>query len=369
MATVHRRDWLKQSSLAFAGLSFTAPLSLLAAEKTTHHFSNGPIKLTANENPYGPSPMARKAMADAILSSNRYTWDVTTQLREKIGAMYGFNQDYVVMGAGSSEILGVVAQLASLQRGNAISADPTFSIWATAAERLGIQINRVPLTAEKKNDLRTMLSKLNSETRLFYICNPNNPTGTILPSAVIRDAALEASKQCYVLLDEAYLEYTDEPSLASLVKENKNIIVAKTFSKIYGLAGARVGYAIAHPDTIRQMTSLQPWSNAGTSAVSLAAALASLDDKSFLANSKKWNREASDFTEKELRSIGFSVIPSNTNFIYYSLGNFSGNWPELLKTKNILTGRIVESNGQWTRTTIGTMDEMKQFVQAAKAIV
>lgn len=369
MGTLHRRDWLKQSSIAFAGLSLMAPISSLAAEKINFGFADGPIKLTSNENPYGPSPLARKAMADAILSSNRYPWDVTTLLREKIGGMYGFDKEYVVMGAGSSEILGLVAQLASLQRGNAISADPTFSIWAVAAERLGLQINRVPLTAEKKHDLRSMLSRLNNETRLFYICNPNNPTGTILPTTEIREAAIEASKQCYVLLDEAYLEYTKEPSLANLVKENKNIIVAKTFSKIYGLAGARIGYAIAHPDTIKRMTSLQPWSNAGTSAVSLAAALASLDDKTFLANSKKWNREAGDFTQKELRSIGFTVIPSNTNFIYYSIGNFNGNWPELLKAKNILTGRIVEQSGQWTRTTIGTMDEMKQFIQAAKTII
>jgi histidinol-phosphate aminotransferase len=369
MATLHRRDWLKQSSLAFAGFSLTLPASLLAAEKTTRYGSTGQIKLSANESPYGPSLLARKAMSEAIINSNRYPWDVTTQLREKIAAMYGFDKEFVVMGAGSSDILGVVTQLASLQKGNAISADPTFSTWATAAERLGLQIIRVPLTADKRHDLRTMLSRLNSNTRLFYICNPNNPTGTLLPSAEIRDVALEASKQCLVLLDEAYLEYTSESSLAGLVSENKNIIVVKTFSKIYGLAGARIGYAIAHPDTINRMTALQPWSNAGTSAVSLAAALASLDDETFLANSKKWNREANDFTEKELQSIGLSVIPSHTNFIYYSLGNFKGNWQEMLKEKNIITGRITEQNGQWTRTTIGTLEEMRQFIQVAKAII
>lgn len=366
--TVHRRAWLRQSSLAIAGLTLAGKVSA-----DTGHFNRfvpaGPIRLTSNENPYGPSPMARKAMADAILSSNRYPWDNTTALREQIGGRYSLSRDHVLMGAGSSEILGLVAQYAALSKGNAITAFPSFQIWVPAAEKLGLQIIRVPLTPDKKHDLPAMMSKLSHATRLMYVCNPNNPTGTTLPSAAVKNFVEEVSRKCLVLLDEAYIEYCDEPTLAGLVASNKNIVIAKTFSKIYGLAGARIGYALAHPDTIRELAGLQPWQNAGTSAVSLAAAIASLQDKEFLRTSKQSNRQANDFTMKELKSLGLDCIPSNTNFLYYSLKSFNGNWQDQLRGKNILTGRIVEEEGKWTRTTIGTMEEMQAFIAAAKQLV
>jgi len=368
MSALHRRDWLKQSTLALAGIGL-APSIAFSRERSNLFYADGPIRLSSNENPYGPSPMARKAMADAIASSNRYPWDVTTNLRETIASQYGLTKEHVLMGAGSSEILGLVTQLAALQKGNAITADPTFSIWIPAARKMGLEIISVPLTADKKHDLKSMLSKLNASTRLFYICNPNNPTGTILPAQQIKDAAEEASKQSLVLIDEAYIEYGNEPTQTALVHSNKNIIIAKTFSKIFGLAGARIGYALAHPDTVKELSSLQPWSNAGASAVSLAAAIASLEDKKFLQDSKKWNQEAADFTAKELKGAGLYVIPTSTNFIYYSIGSYKGPWQDDLRAKNILTGRIVEPTGQWTRTTIGTMDEMKQFIKAVNTII
>lgn len=367
-STIHRRSLLKLTSLLAVG-STLSKSAVYASDFIPFPFAEGPIRLTSNENPYGPSPMARRAMVDAITKSNRYPWDMTNQLREKLGTLYGLTQDHVLMGAGSSEILGLATQLAALTKGNAITADPTFSIWAPSAEQMGLSINKVPLTAEKKNDLPAMLNHLNDNTRLFYICNPNNPSGTILPATTVRDAAEEASKKSWVLIDEAYLEYTNEPSLAKMVSNNKNIIIAKTFSKIYGLAGARIGYAIAHPDTINKLAALQPWANAGTSAVSLAAAIASLDDKSFVTSSKEKNTEARTYTHKELGSLGMKVIPSQTNFIYYSLANYQGNWQEALRAKNILSAGIYEKQGQWTRTTIGTLKEMQQFITAIKSLV
>lgn len=367
-STIDRRSLLKLTSILAIG-SALPKVDVYASDFKNQRFTEGPIRLTSNENPYGPSPMARRAMADAITQSNRYPWDVTTKLQEKLGTLYGLTKDHVLMGAGSSEILGLSTQLAALNNGNAITAAPTFSIWAPAAEQMGLSITKVPLTTEKKNDLPAMLNQLNDNTRLFYICNPNNPSGTILPASIVREAAEEASKKALVLIDEAYLEYTNEPSLVDIVSNNKNIIIAKTFSKIYGLAGARIGYAIAHPDTINKLAALQPWANAGVSAVSLAAALASLDDKSFVASSKEKNTEARQYTQKELESLGMKVIPSHTNFIYYSLANYQGNWQEALRAKNILSAGTYEQQGQWTRTTIGTLKEMQQFITAVKAIV
>ncbi|ANE50299.1 pyridoxal phosphate-dependent aminotransferase [Flavisolibacter tropicus] len=367
-STIHRRSLLKLTSLLAIGSALTKA-DVYASDFTNQRFAEGPIRLTSNENPYGPSPMARRAMADAITQSNRYPWDVTTKLLEKLGTLYGLTSEHVLLGAGSSEILGLSTLLAALNKGNAITAAPTFSIWAPVAEKMGLTVTKVPLLEEKMNDLSAMVSQLNENTRLFYICNPNNPSGTILPTAAVRDAAEEASKKSLVLIDEAYLDYTNEPSLVNMVSTNKNIIIAKTFSKIYGLAGARIGYAIAHPDTINKLAALQPWANAGVSAVSLAAALASLDDKSFVASSKEKNTEARMYTQKELESLGIKVIPSHTNFIYYSLANYKGNWQEALRAKNILSAGTYEQQGQWTRTTVGTLKEMQQFISAVKAIV
>lgn len=368
-SAINRRELLRQGSLALAGLTFAGRFTAAANNEQYRQFAPpGVIRLTSNENPYGPSPMARRAMADAIAGSNRYPWDNTTVLRTQLGKYYGLTDEHVLAGAGSSEILGLVAQYAAFNKGNIVAADPTFGTCTRMAERFGMQVIKLPLTADKKHDLPAMLRKVNNETRLVYVCNPNNPTGTILPTADVKSFIEEVSKKTLVLLDEAYIEYCDQPTLAGMVANNKNLVVAKTFSKIYGLAGARIGYALAHPETIDKLGSLQPWQNAGASAVSVAAAMASLQDADFLASSKEQNRKAGAYAMKELQSMGFACIPSETNFLYYSIRSFNGNWPDLMRARNILTGRIVEEDGKWTRTTIGTMEEMQSFIAAAKQI-
>jgi histidinol-phosphate aminotransferase len=369
MSTIHRRDLLRQSSWAIAGLGLGMPRTVYASDTKELRFSQDLIRLTSNENPYGPSPLARMAMTEAIRRSNRYPWETTEKLLGKVGSRYGLSADHVLMGAGSTEILGLVTHYAALQKGTAVTADPTFSSWAPVAEKLGLSLVRVPLNGEKKLDLAAMLSAVSKETRLLYLCNPNNPTGTVQPTDMLRSVAEEASKKCIVLVDEAYLEYTDMPSLAPLVTANKNIVIAKTFSKIYGLAGARIGFALGHPDTLERVGGLQPWPNGSVSAVSAASAIASLDDLEFVRSSRNQNEQARNFTLQELKKLGFTVIPSSTNFIYYSVKNYAGNWQEHLREKKILVGGITERDGQWTRTTIGTAEEMRAFISAVKSFV
>ncbi len=365
----NRRNWLKQTGFALAGLTLLSD-SLYASPG--HDFkripAGGPIRLSSNENPYGPSPMACKAMAAAIAGSNRYPWANTNLLLDKIAAPYGLKNENVLLGAGSSEILGLVAQYASLQKGNAVSADPTFRSWWNAAEKCGLDIIKVPLTADKKHDLPAMLSSINAQTRLIYVCNPNNPTGTILPATELKSFITEASKKALVMLDEAYIEFCEEPSMAALVATNKNLVVVKTFSKIYGLAGARIGYVLGHADTIDQLASLQPWANAGVSAVSLAAASASLDDKDFISDTNIKNAAAKAHTCRVFKELNIPFIPSHTNFIYYSSQGFTGDINAELKKNNIEGTRIIEEAGRWTRITVGTMDEMKKFTEVLKQI-
>lgn len=355
---IARRQWLKQSTMALAAAGFIP--SVFAGEKIDP-LPATPIRLHANENPYGPSPRARTAMAAAIMASNRYPWEQTTALREKIGQRYHLSKEHVLMGAGSSEILGLVASFAALQKGNMVCATPTFNLWWSAAQKQGMKIIEVPLTTGKEHDLPAMLNSITPDTRLVYICNPNNPTGTIVATNILQDFIAAATQKALVLLDEAYLEYTEEPSLAPLLSNNRKLVIAKTFSKIHGMAGARIGYALAHPDLIQQLTALQPWTNAGPSAVSVAGALASLDDVDFLHTSKKNNTAVRAFTAAALQSAGLSFIRSYTNFLYYSLQKDRGDFLKTLADHQIRVGRIVEQNGRWARISIGTREEMEAF--------
>lgn len=358
--STNRRTWIKQSGLALAGLSIFPELTYSNSDPL-HLPPVKMLRLNGNENPYGPSPKARKAMSEAIIQSNRYPFNTTTELREKIAAHYSLTKDHVLMGAGSSEILGLVTQYAALQKGNAVTANPTFGIWWTAAEKMGMQLIKVPLTTDKKHDLSAMLSSINEQTRLVYVCNPNNPTGTVLPAEQIKAFIETVSRKTLVLLDEAYTEYSDEPTLSALVQNNKNLVIAKTFSKIYGMAGARIGYALAHPDTIAQLKSLQPWENASVSMCSVVGAMASIDDREFIAFSKSKNREARELMTKNFDDLGIAYIPSHSNYVYFSAENFKGDLVAEYAKNNIRAGRITEEQGKWTRITVGTPEEIKAF--------
>ena len=230
---MQRRELIKHAALTIG--AFTVSRDLFAREvfKTTNQqYSADIIKLSSNENPHGPCSMARKAMMDAVNSSNRYPWDVTTKLREKIGSLTGHTKEHVVIGAGSSELLGVVAVWAALQKGNAIAPDPTFRLWMPAAKRTGLDIKLVPLTSKKETDLQRMKDAMNSETKMVYICNPGNPTGTVLPANELETFIKDVAPKAIILLDEAYTEFSSEPSMAKLVNDYPNLVIAKTFSKI-----------------------------------------------------------------------------------------------------------------------------------------
>jgi histidinol-phosphate aminotransferase len=365
---MHRRQLLKQTALSIAAFTLSKDLFAREAER---QIRNGDIldfiKLSSNENPHGPSPAAKKAMLDAVSSSNRYPWDQTTKLREKIGAKYNVTKDHVAIGAGSSELLGVVSVMAALQKGNAIAPDPTFRLWIPAAKRTGLGIKLVPLTEKKATDLQRMKDAMDKDTRMVYICNPGNPTGSIIPAGELETFIKDIAPKCIVLLDEAYTEFSDEPSMAKLVNDYPNLVVAKTFSKIYGMAGARVGFAIAHPTTIGRINDLQPWANAGASAVALAGALASIDDNKFTSFCKKENEAARSVFYNALDKAGMQYIPSHTSFVYFDAATFGRDVKSTLESHKIIGARTFEEGSQWLRLSIGTREEMQKVAQALTA--
>ncbi len=361
-----RRNWLKQIGLALTGVSI-APLENIAgtfSELSADKSNDKPIRLVANENPYGPSPLARKAMAESIIFSNRYNGEQLNTLISLVAQKNKVRAENILMSAGSTEILDMMARLAALKKGNIVVPSPTFDYFTGAAQHIGLTKITVPLTTDKKIDLQAVLRAVTPDTSLIYICNPNNPTGTICQRDAMVQFVKEASLKAMILLDEAYLDFTEEQSLSELVLHNKNLVIARTFSKIYGLAGARAGYAIAHAETIEAITKLQSWPNGSISVVSTAAALASLQDETFVKEVYAKIHQSRKYTIEKMEKMGIPCIPSNTNFIYFSLVNYKKDFFKQLKQHNIIGTRIYEEDGKWSRITVGTQAEMEKLIAA-----
>lgn len=365
---MQRRDLIKQTALTLAAFTLSRDLFAAEAEQLIRQPDVvKPIKLSSNENPHGPSAAARKAMMEAVNGSNRYPWDVTTKLREEIGSLTGHTKEHIVIGAGSSELLGLTAVWAALQKGNAVAPDPTFRLWMPAARKTGLEIKLVPLTEKKETDLQRMREAMNSQTKMVYICNPGNPTGTVIPASDLEAFIKEVAPKAIVLLDEAYTEFSNEPSMAHLVNDYPNLVIAKTFSKIYGMAGARVGYVLAHPSTVKQLNELQPWANAGASAVSLAGALAAIKDKAFIDYCKKENTAAKTIFYNTLDKLSIPYIQSHTSFVYFNTTGFGKDFKAILEANNIIGARTFEEGAKWLRLSIGTQEEMKKVAAALLA--
>ena len=365
----NRRNWLKQIGLGTIGLGLCQFETFANPVEEDFVFKNSdksPILLRSNENPYGPSPLARSAMAKSINISNRYGWNLSSELIKLIAKENKVTDQNILLGAGSTEILDLVLQYAALSKGNFILAETTFNYWTAPSEKLGIKKITVPLTQDKKHDLTAMLAAIDSETKMVYLCNPNNPTGTICEREKLVAFIKEASQKAIVFVDEAYIDFTKEQSLSDLVAENKNLIITKTFSKMHGLAGARIGYAVAAASTIDELSILKSAPNLTLSVVSIAAAMASLNDQKFLQQVYTANEEVKRYTIEQLTQLNLTCIPSYSNFIYFSLENYKKDYFKQLEDHNIMGTKIYEENGKWTRITIGTMKEMQQFIAAIK---
>jgi histidinol-phosphate aminotransferase len=362
-----RRNWLKQTGLGIVSLGIV-PLESFAVLKEVNFIQGennfAPIRLRSNENPYGPSVLARTAMTQSIKDSNRYNWDLTTELILKIAKKNDVVAENILLGAGSTEILDLVVRYCALNKGSFVLADPTYNYWTETAEKLGLRKITVPLTQDKNHDLSAMLQAIEPDTKLIYICNPNNPTGTICERQALVNFINEATKKAIVLVDEAYIDFTNQESLVKLVTENKKVIIAKTFSKMYGLAGARIGYGVANSETIEKMSQLQSWNNGSISVASVSGAIASIEDDKFVSETYFLNEKARKYTMEQLERLKIACIPSSSNFVYFSLVNYDKDFFEQLKKNNIIGTKIYEENGKWSRITIGTMKEMQQFIKA-----
>ena len=360
-----RRQWLRTTATVLTGMSITP--ALFASERERYREA-GIILLNSNENAYGPSPMAKKAILETYTKSNRYPDDYIFPFKKKIAAHWNVAAENILLGAGSSEIIGLCAIHTSGKKGHILVGDPAYKVWNGQAESLGHSIKPVSLNQQRVHDLDKMLSSITPETSMLYICNPNNPTGTLNNVDELRKFAVEAAKKTFVFIDEAYTEYAGLPSLADLAIHNKNILVAKTFSKIYGLAGARVGYAIAHPELINSLSKYQPWPDANISVVSAVAASASLDDVSFVQSCKENAAKAREICYSTFANLKLDYLPSQTNFILFNIDKIGVGFSKKMQTKNIFVQYRDHFGGKWCRVSMGTVEEMQTFCTTLKEI-
>lgn len=361
--SINRRDWLKTAFLGSAALTLS-PLEFLANETPNFNElknSNETIRLCFNENPFGTSPKALEAMQKSLSLSSRYDFKLADVLCEKIAGNNNVKKENILVSAGSSFLLELITKYVSLDKGHIIIPDPSFTIFAPIAEFLGMSKSVIALNDKKKIDLVKMKSSIQKDTKLIYICNPNNPTGDLLSRAEIENFIKSIPDNIIVLVDEAYIEFTTQKSLSDLVDIYKNLIVTRTFSKLYGFAGARLGYAIGHPKMIENLKKLQSWSGAEISVVTMAGAIAAMDDQEFITKVLDNNQKVKDFTISEFNIRGIKTIPSSANFVYFSLENYKSDYFKKLKEAKILGGKTYEEKGKWTRISLGTIEEMRKY--------
>ncbi len=362
---INRRDWLKTAFLGGAALAFS-PLEILAKQTPNYSLlknNEDTIRLCFNENPFGVSPKAIEAMQKSMTDASKYDFKYADVLKSKLAEKNQLNKDNFLVSAGSSFLLEHIAKYVSIDKGHIVIPEPSFTIFAPITEFLGMSKTIIPLNSNKEIDLESMLKSVKSDTKLVYICNPNNPTGHLLSREKMENFIQKVPKNIIVLIDEAYIEFTNQPSLSDLVNQHKNIIVTRTFSKLYGFAGARLGYAIAHPELLKNLEKLQSWSGGEISIITMAGGIAALEDTDFTNKVLKNNQLAKEFTVAELKKNGIKVISSETNFVYFSLENYKEDYFNRLKSAKILGGKTYEEAGKWTRISIGTLEQMQKFTK------
>ncbi len=376
---LNRRNWLKSGLMLGAG-AVLSPGSLLAGTTGYNRFTGEyefsgeakglKAKLNANENPYGPSPRALEAFRAAAVEGNLYPFAYAKEVKAIIAKEEGVQPEQVFLGSGSSEILTMTGLAFGAAKGALMSAFPTFKTMLDTAVGIGCDWQQVPVDNELKHDLPGMEQAINSATRLVYVCNPNNPTGTVVDGAGLRSFCKEVSARVPVFIDEAYTDFMDDPvavSMIDLLHQGHNIIIARTFSKIHGMAGLRIGYGIAQPETAKRITAYAT-RLITVSGPSLHAAMASYTDEDFKMMVKEKNRAARDYTFAALQELGFAPVPSNTSFMIFPIRMEPETYLQKMQAQGVAVRAWVFANRNWCRVSIGTLAEMQTFIGALKVV-
>ncbi len=360
-----RRDLCRLVGAA-AALPAVLPPSL---QRRSRREPAGPIRLDSNENPYGPSPAARAAITAALGDSGRYPG--SQPLVAAIARENGVGEANVLLTVGATEGLGLCARAFTTPEAGLVTGAPSYGAIGTATEGLGHPVVRVPVMSDGGLDLEAMLSAAQGGG-VLYLCNPNNPTGTLILGPALREAVARLERDAprtTLVVGEAYHEYVgaaEYRSAVSLAVERPRVVVNRTFSKLYALAGLRLGYLIGHADTIRSLMALRV--PIGASVPGIAAGLAVLADGAERNRQRRLNSAGRAATERFFHDRGWRYYPAHANYLFVEVGRDITGFRADCEKAGLLIGRHYPPADTWARLTIGTPDEMRRALPIFEAV-
>jgi histidinol-phosphate aminotransferase len=360
-----RRSWLKAAGGLVAMATSLRAEDVAGADTAVEL----PLQLSINENAFGPSRQAVAAMTDSLKRSFRYPHAQNQQLIAMIAEKENVPADHILMGVGSGEILLAYGRHFGAKKGEIIAAVPGYTQMIDVMQGLGSKVVKVPLNDKWEHDLEAMATKVTAETSCVYICNPNNPTGTLCDAEKLKSFAIGVSKKVPVFIDEAYLECSDDfaaNTMVDLVKQGHDVMVSRTFSKIYGLAGLRVGYAVASP---RQIAEVRAQMSGNPNLMGAVAALASLKDKEYLDSTRAKIKAGRDAIHAVLRDLGKKHTASQANFVFFQTGMPIEKFQEAMSREQVIVARPFPPMLDWCRLTIGQPAEMAHVHRALRKIL
>ena len=361
-----RRSFLQLSAAAAGAMVLRiATEPMLAAEDRTN-FPPGSIVINANENPLGPCDVARKAVAEIAPQGGRYSYWLTDELVKTFAEGQGLKPENVRIFPGSSEPLHFAVLAFTSPARSYVTADPGYEAGMRAAKYSGARVVKVPLTKAYSHDTQAMIAAA-PDAGLFYVCTPNNPTGTLTPHSDIERLVAGKPKGSVVLVDEAYIHFSNAPSVIDLIKAGQDVIVLRTFSKIYGMAGLRCGMAIARPDLIAKLEGFSGWGAQPITAV--VAATASLKHEQLVNERKRLNASIREKTFDWLDRQGYSYVPSESNFFMLDTKRPAKEVIDAMAERKVIIGRSWPIWPTHARITIGTQSEMEAFQSAFQAVM
>ena len=371
-----RREWFK-SSLGLGGLMMTP--SILTAEEIKKYNPrplSDVVKLSSNENPYGPSERVRNAIIDSFEDACRYPYEYILELQKILAKKHNVSPESIVITGGSNEALRITGLAVADQGGEIVAGKPTYLALMSYAEAFGGKINWVPVDSNKGYDLSSIEKNINDKTKMVFLANPNNPTGTLLEKSSLSKFCEKVTDKTLVFCDEAYYDYINEkdyPSMDYLVREGKDIIISRTFSKVFGMAGLRIGYLVLKPELADNLFGeYSPYGRkkimAQTNVLAVAAAIEALKDKDFYAFSLKKANEEKDKIYKLLDYIGLNYVESSTNFVFFESKKHIDVLSKEMLENGVIVGRPFPPFYDWCRVSTGTSQEVDKFVSAMLSV-
>ena len=370
MASLKRRTWLKSLSVAGAGAITLHPKDILELipDDTKTAKKNSIIRLSSNENPYSPSTTMQEVIQNFGSELCRYPNQFFSDLEYQIAEKEGIDPAHIVITSGSREGLKAVGMMKSMKGNQIITCLPTYRALIDYADFIGADIKALPLDKDMLFDLSGIEEAIDDQTSMVFVCNPNNPTGTLLEPEYLTDWCIRTSKKTTVFVDEIYYDYIETqgyPSMKSLVLDGHDVIIARTLSKVYGLAGIRIGYMIASKETAEEIrTSL----HSGPNILAIRLAQAALKDEEFYEFSLKKNQQAKQIIYRTLDAVGLRYIKSHTNFVFFHTGLPIEEVHEKYVEQGILVGRPFPPFMDWCRVSTGSIEEVEKFARASRLI-